>query len=77
MSVLFSRLTIKSQTTIPRGVREALHAGPGDALAYRVEGARVVLTKAPPLDRAYLRSVETSLSEEWLSPEDNAAYDDL
>jgi antitoxin PrlF len=75
--ILFSRLTSKAQTTIPKAVREALGAGPGDALAFSVEGGRVTLTKAPALDRAYLRSIESSLAEEWLSPEDDAAFDDL
>ena len=73
MATVFSRITSKAQTTVPRAVREALGAGPGDALAYRVEG----LTKAPALDLAYLKSVESSLAEEWLSDEDSEAFDDL
>jgi antitoxin PrlF len=77
MATAFSRITSKAQTTIPRVVREALGAGPGDALAYRVEGGRVLLTKAPALDIAYLKSVESSLAEEWLSAEDAEAFDDL
>jgi hypothetical protein len=36
----------------------------------------VTLARAEPLDRAYLKSLETTLSE-WASPEDAAAYDDL
>lgn len=77
MATVFSRITSKAQTTVPRAVREALGAGPGDALAYRVEGGKVMLTKAPSLDLAYLRSVESSLAEEWLSDEDSEAFDDL
>jgi len=75
--ILFSRLTSKAQTTIPKAVREALGAKPGDVMAYTVENGRVTVTKAPSLDRAYLRSIETSLSDEWLSAEDGAAFDDL
>ena len=58
-------------------MREALGAGPGDALAFNVEDGRVTLTKAPALDRAYLRSIERSLGDEWLSAEDCAAFGGL
>ena len=77
MATVFSRITSKAQTTVPRAVREALGAGPGDALAYRVDGKRVLLTKAPALDLAYLKSIESSLAEEWLSEGDSEAFDDL
>jgi antitoxin PrlF len=77
MTTVFSRITSKAQTTLPRAVREALGAGPGDALAYRVDGGKVFLTKAPALDLAYLRSVEASLAEEWGSDADSEAFDDL
>jgi AbrB family looped-hinge helix DNA binding protein len=77
MSTVFSRITSKAQTTVPKAVREALGAGPGDALAYRVEGGKVLLTKAPALDLAYLKSVESSLADEWASDQDSEAFDDL
>lgn len=77
MPTVFSRITSKAQTTVPRAVREALGAGPGDALAYRVDDGKVLLTKAPALDLAYLRSVESSLAEEWASNDDSEAFDDL
>ena len=41
-----SKLTSKAQTTIPLPVRNALRIGPGDDLAYAIEGERVILTKA-------------------------------
>jgi antitoxin PrlF len=41
--MIHSRLTSKSQTTIPRAVRDALGVGPGDDLAYLLEGGRVTL----------------------------------
>ena len=43
-----SVITAKSQTTLPSGVRKALGVGPGDRLAYVVEGDRAIITKAPP-----------------------------
>jgi antitoxin PrlF len=41
-----SVITAKSQTTLPAGVRQALGVGPGDRLAYVVEGDRAVIMKA-------------------------------
>jgi antitoxin PrlF len=76
MTAIFGKLTAKSQTTIPKEVREALGAKPGDTLVYRITKGKVTLARAEPLDRAYLRLVESTLSE-WDSPEDAAAYDKL
>lgn len=44
--MITSKLTTKSQTTIPQSVRAALRLGPGDALAYQIDEDRVILTKA-------------------------------
>lgn len=41
-----SVITAKSQTTLPAGVRQALGVGPGDRLAYVIEGDRAVIMKA-------------------------------
>ena len=71
-----SRLTSKSQTTIPREVREKLSLRPGDVIVYEIEGPEVRLRKGSPVDASYLRALQGTLSE-WDSPEDAAAYDDL
>lgn len=71
--LLTSKLTAKAQTTIPREVRERLGLTPGDSLVYEVEGETVRLRRLAPVDRAYLRAVQATLSE-WDSPEDEAAY---
>jgi AbrB family looped-hinge helix DNA binding protein len=71
-----SRITSKGQTTIPRAVRERLSLTPGDMLVYELDDDEVRLRKQTPLDVAYLRAVQTTLSE-WDSPEDAAAFDDL
>jgi antitoxin PrlF len=76
MNAVFSKLTTKSQTTVPKEVRKALGAKPGDMLVYRIAKGRVTLARAEPLDRAYLKSLETTLSE-WDSAEDAKAYDGL
>ncbi|MHB8528252.1 MAG: type II toxin-antitoxin system PrlF family antitoxin [Caulobacteraceae bacterium] len=41
-----STLTDRYQTTVPKGVREALGLRRGDRLAYRLEGDRVIVSKA-------------------------------
>ena len=71
-----SRITSKGQTTIPRAIREKLSLKPGDVLVYELDEDEVRLRKLAPLDVAYLRAVQTTLSE-WDSPEDAAAFDDL
>lgn len=77
MTAIFSKITSKAQTTVPKEVRAALGVKPGDLLVYRIaKGGKVTLAKAEPIDRAYLKAVENTLSE-WASAEDKRAYDDL
>jgi len=76
MKAFFSKVTAKAQTTVPKEAREALGVKPGDMLVYRIAKGRVTLARAEPLDRTYLKAVESTLSE-WTSAEDAAAYDDL
>ncbi len=67
-----SRLTAKSQTTIPRSVRSALRLAPGDELAYAIEKGRVILTKANhPVDDPF------ATFGEWDGEADRRAYADL
>jgi antitoxin PrlF len=68
--LITSKLTSKSQTTIPLPVRRALHLAEGDELLYRIEGDHVVLTKAgaaPPDD-------PFATFEEWASEADRDGY---
>lgn len=74
--MLHSRITSKSQTTIPKAVRKALGVAAGDTLTYEIEGDQVIVRRAARLDPSYLRSLQTTLSE-WETAEDRAAYDDL
>jgi AbrB family looped-hinge helix DNA binding protein len=46
MSTVYSKLTTKAQTVIPREVRAKLGIKPGDRLRYRMTGKSVVLEKA-------------------------------
>jgi AbrB family looped-hinge helix DNA binding protein len=72
----YSRVSVKSQTVIPRSVREQLKLQPGDRVRYRTTPDGVLIDKAPAVDADWLRSLNTTLSE-WSTPEDHAAYDDL
>jgi antitoxin PrlF len=72
----YSRVSVKSQTVIPREVRERLQLKPGDRLRYRMRGREIMIERAPPLDADWLKSLESTLSE-WSSAQDAAAYDDL
>jgi antitoxin PrlF len=68
-----SKLTTKSQTTIPRSVRKALRLEPGDEVAYRIEGNRVILSKAEeePVNDPF------AMFSEWHSDADHDAYSKL
>jgi AbrB family looped-hinge helix DNA binding protein len=76
MNAVFGKITSKAQTTVPKEVRDALGVKPGDTLVYRIAKGKVTVARAEPLDRAYLKSLESTLSE-WASAEDAKAYDDL
>lgn len=68
----FSKLSVKSQTVIPREVREQLKLGPGDTLRYRLTDAGVLIDKATgEADDPF------ALFTEWSSEADEKAYADL
>ena len=71
-----SRLTKKYQATIPAPVRDVLRLGQGDSVAFVIEGDRVVVRRAVPLDREFARALDGVL-DEWLSENDEAAYGEL
>jgi len=72
--VITSKLTSKSQTTIPQPIRAALRLREGDQLVYEIEGDRVVLSKAQQV-----RDGDDPFRTfgEWDSPADRKAYGDL
>lgn len=71
--IFLSQLTSKVRTTVLKAVREASGARPDDVLAFGVERG-VTAIEARSLDCAYLRSIERSLGDEWLSQEDEATF---
>lgn len=75
--VAVAKITSKGQTTIPADIREALHVGPGDLLAWEVEADGVArVRRVQPLDIDYLQALQGTLGE-WAGAADEAAYRDL
>ncbi len=72
--MITSKITSKSQTTIPPAVREILSVGPGDELVYELRGNQVMLRrKTPPSPE--LAALDQLLTE-WADPA-NDVYDSL
>jgi antitoxin PrlF len=71
-SVARSKITSKSQTVVPRVIRERLGLRPGDTLRYRIVPEGVLIDRWPDVG-------EDPFTEfvEWSSPEDEAAFKDL
>lgn len=73
-----SRLTEKSQATIPLAVRKVLGLKPGDRVGFELMADNTVrLHRVLPLDMEHLRALEQSLAAEWGSAADDRAYADL
>jgi AbrB family looped-hinge helix DNA binding protein len=73
MSTVFSKVTTKSQTVIPREVRERLGLKPGDRIRYRIEADRVVIDRdrSQPADDPFVAFTE------WAGDDDERAYAEL
>lgn len=72
-----SKLTSKFQATIPQDIRVLLNLKSGDRVIFEVtKEKRVEIRKATKLDMAYLKSLESTLSE-WNSAHDEEDFRDL
>jgi antitoxin PrlF len=69
----FSKVSVKSQTVIPREVRDKLGLKPGDTLRYRLTEDGVLVDKAPATE---VDDPFVSFSE-WSSEADEKAYENL
>ena len=77
MEAVLSKLTTKSQATIPEKIRKILGLHPGDSVAFEVDkNQHVFIRKATPIDLEFAKALEGTLSE-WLSENDEEAYCDL
>lgn len=70
----YSRVSVRSQTVLPKQVREALGVMPGDVLRYRMTDHGIVIDKARP---AVDPDDPFAAFAEWNGTADSAAYDDL
>ena len=69
---MYSRVSVKAQTVLPRRVREALAIRPGDTVRYRFTAQGVVIDKATgEADDPFASFME------WSSTNDDEAYGDL
>ena len=73
MGIAFSKVTSKSQTVIPREVREKLGLKPGDRLRYSTTDKGVVIEKAA----TQIEDDPFAVFSEWLSEADEKAYGKL
>jgi len=69
----FSKVSVKSQTVIPREVREELGLKPGDTLRYRVTDQGILLDKAPASEA----DDPFATFSEWANEADEKAYGGL
>jgi len=74
--MLTSKISSKGQLTLPKAVRTALRAEPGDLVAYEVRNGVVELRKLEAFDAAFHEALSKTM-DEWLSAEDEQAFDDL
>jgi antitoxin PrlF len=72
-SASFSKVSVKSQTVLPRAVREQLDIGPGDTLRYRETPDGFLLDKAPASDA----DDPFATFGEWSGKADEKAYGGL
>jgi antitoxin PrlF len=72
-----SKLTSKSQATIPGRIRKKLGLKAGDTVAFKLRDGLVYLQKARPVDHVMARAVGETLQDEWDSAHDERAYRDL
>jgi antitoxin PrlF len=68
-----SRLSTKSQTVIPKPVRDRLGVGPGDVVEFEIRDDEVLIRRAPATERVDPFAV----FHEWSSDADEEAFADL
>lgn len=71
-----SRISSKGQITIPVKLRNAINAGTGDLIGYELQDDTLCLKKIAPFDSVYHTAIAETL-DEWNSPEDEEAFNDL
>lgn len=77
MKIQKSKITAKGQITIPINIRKMLTLSSGDEILFEAKNNHIIIKKIEPLDIAYLKAIQASASNEWMSEADNQAYNDL
>lgn len=72
-----SKLTSKSQATIPGRIRKKLGLKAGDSVAFKLRDGLVYLQRAKPVDHVMAQAVGETLQDEWDSKADEHAYRNL
>jgi AbrB family looped-hinge helix DNA binding protein len=73
VAAAYSKVSVKSQTVIPRAVRETLQLRPGDRLRYRITEKGILLDKSPAAEG----DDPFAMFTEWASEADERAYGQL
>ena len=68
----YSKVSVKSQTVLPRAVRDRLNIRPGDTLRYRITDEGVLIDKASAAEDDPFAAFS-----EWSGEADEKAYADL
>jgi antitoxin PrlF len=71
-----SKLSAKGQITIPKEIRKSLGIAPGDLVTYELQGQYIKIRRITPFDAAFHSAISETL-EEWNSPDDEEAFNDL
>lgn len=72
-----SKITTKYQATIPKDIRKQLKLQAGDSVTFEVlDDGLVVLRKTKPLDKEYLKALNTLLTE-WKTAYDEEDFEHL
>ncbi|MYE59787.1 MAG: AbrB/MazE/SpoVT family DNA-binding domain-containing protein [Alphaproteobacteria bacterium] len=71
-----AKIGARGRTTIPQAIRETAGLHEGDAIAFEIEGGRLVVHKVVPARVEYLHGIGEVMGE-WLSLEDEKAWRDL
>ena len=70
--IVHSKLTSKSQTVLPRAIRQKLGVGPGDTLAYIETDHGILIEKA-----RIIEDDPFTTFTEWATEADDKAFADL
>jgi antitoxin PrlF len=73
LKAYYSKVSVKSQTVLPREVRERLKISPGDRLRYVIDGKGVRIEKEAPAQD----DDPFAAFSEWSSEADEEAFADL